>query len=83
LRQLLEATGGLPASRAIDIVAQVCAALADAHATGVVHRDIKPANVLLRRSDVEDFAYVCDFGIAQTNDEQRTRSVGVAGTVAY
>lgn len=83
LRNLLEATGGLPALRAIEIVAQVCAALADAHAAGVVHRDIKPANVLLRRSDAEDFAYVCDFGIAQTNDEQRTRSVGVVGTVAY
>jgi serine/threonine-protein kinase len=52
----------LPLDRAIAIVLEVCAALAEAHAQGVIHRDLKPGNVLLREGE---HAIVVDFGMAK------------------
>jgi HAMP domain-containing protein len=51
--------------RALTIVAQVAAALAELHARGVVHRDLKPANILLEERDGKLIARVTDFGIAR------------------
>jgi serine/threonine-protein kinase len=45
----------------LSIAGDVAAALADAHAYGIVHRDVKPANVLF---DDEGRAKLADFGIA-------------------
>src|SRR4051794_7236711 len=50
LRQVLEAEGRLLPQRALEIVAQVCAALEQAHRAGIVHRDVKPGNVMLTRT---------------------------------
>ncbi|MGH7435836.1 MAG: serine/threonine-protein kinase, partial [Polyangiaceae bacterium] len=56
--------GGLPASRATHIAEQMCAALREAHALGVVHRDVKPGNVfLMQRDEDSDFVKVLDFGL--------------------
>ncbi len=54
--------GSLSLTRKLDLVIQVCKALAYAHRNGVVHRDIKPSNVLIDR---DGNARVADFGIAQ------------------
>jgi serine/threonine-protein kinase len=59
---LLKTGGKLSVPRAVAIVLDVCAALSEAHAQGVVHRDLKPANVLLRDGDR---AVVVDFGMAK------------------
>ena len=46
----------------VTIVLDVCEALREAHAQGVIHRDLKPGNVLLREGDR---AVVVDFGMAK------------------
>lgn len=50
----------------------LCAALAYAHARGVIHRDIKPANILL----APDGAKLADFGIATVVRETLSRLSG-------
>src|SRR6185369_13433004 len=39
--------GQMPIERAVDVIEQMCAALARAHDLGVVHRDLKSDNIML------------------------------------
>lgn len=83
----LIAEGRLDVPKAIEIVCQVCEALAYAHAQGVIHRDIKPSNILI---DQTGRAKVADFGLARL-DQTETASGALSmsrtgqfmGTPAY
>jgi hypothetical protein len=68
LGAMIRARGAPPPRVALDLIAQIAAGLADAHAVGLVHRDIKPANVLLRLRGEDVSAYLADFGIARRID---------------
>ncbi len=89
LEHVIGAEAPFPEARAVRIAAQVLAALAEAHAGGILHRDLKPANVMLEaRRDEPDFVKVIDFGIAkiQAPDDGKgtlTLEGMICGTPAY
>ncbi|WP_374238190.1 protein kinase [Actinoplanes sp. DH11] len=70
----------LPWPTAVRISAEVAAALASAHARGIVHRDVTPANVMLTPAG----AKVVDFGISALIGENDVDPDGsLLGTPAY
>jgi serine/threonine-protein kinase len=84
LGRMVRAHGSPPLRTALDLIGQVAAGLADAHAAGLVHRDIKPANVLLRRREEGFVAYLADFGIArQVGGDATSATTHTVGTPTY
>jgi len=83
LRDVIRTEGPLELSRVAEIGAEVAAALAIAHANGIVHRDVKPGNVLI--SSTGSAVKVADFGIARAGDprEGLTQTGAVMGTATY
>ena len=77
----------LAPARAVQIVAEVAAALDFAHANGVLHRDIKPANILLAKAPIgqPERVLLTDFGIAGVRDSDTTLASGdtITATLAY
>jgi serine/threonine protein kinase len=62
----------LGVQEAVDYTVEICEAVAEAHAMGVVHRDLKPANIFLcKKEGTASHVKVLDFGISkisQTGD---------------
>ncbi|MCV2491615.1 serine/threonine protein kinase [Geodermatophilus sp. YIM 151500] len=81
LSSLLEREPRLDPQLTVSIVRQTAAALAAAHAAGVVHRDIKPGNVLVAPDGV---VKITDFGIAWSASSVPLTETGqVVGTAYY
>jgi serine/threonine-protein kinase len=88
LEQLVTQSGALPASRVIHILLQICGALREAHAVGLIHRDIKPANIFLcTRGGMFDVVKVLDFGLVRelrsATNVTRSNIDTIVGTPLY
>jgi eukaryotic-like serine/threonine-protein kinase len=73
--------GRLPFMRAINIILQLCDALAHAHSRGIVHRDIKPGNIMVRTVGGTDKIMLFDFGIASEDGDET--EVTDSGSILY
>jgi serine/threonine-protein kinase len=83
LRDMVRGKGPLPPRRAMEIIADVCAALDFSHKNGIVHRDMKPANIMINRQGA---VKVMDFGIARAiadSSNPMTQTAAVIGTAQY
>jgi hypothetical protein len=73
--------GAVPPWETCELATQLCSALGQAHAQGVIHRDVKPANVLI---SAQGRVKVGDFGVALLAEGTTDGAVaGVVGTPRY
>lgn len=82
-KEVLAAEGRLMPRRALEITAEVCAALEFSHRHGIIHRDIKPGNVMMT---LNGQVKVMDFGIARAlagGATTMTQTSAVIGTAQY
>ncbi|MCD2111165.1 Stk1 family PASTA domain-containing Ser/Thr kinase [Rhodococcus rhodochrous] len=83
LRDIVRADGPMTPKRAMEIIADVCAALDFSHRNMIVHRDVKPANVMINKAGA---VKVMDFGIARAISDAAspmTQTAAVIGTAQY
>ena len=83
LKEVLAAEGRIMPRRALEITADICAALEFSHRHGIIHRDIKPGNVMLTPNGQ---VKVMDFGIARalaSGATTMTQTSAVIGTAQY
>ncbi|MCT2581640.1 serine/threonine-protein kinase [Actinophytocola gossypii] len=81
LSRVLDDKGALPPQEVARIGAEAAAALASAHAAGVVHRDVKPANILVGDNGT---VKITDFGVSRVVEDVTGTSTGTfVGSPAY
>src|SRR5207302_4371270 len=89
LEEIVARHGPQPAARVVSILRQMCGALREAHAAGLIHRDLKPGNVIVgERGGLPDVAKLLDFGLVQgpgldAADAKLTLTGSLVGTPAY
>src|SRR5207247_1010782 len=82
LQEMVDSHGVLPPGRVVHLLRQVCAALGEAHASGLVHRDIKPSNIILcERGGVFDVIKLMDFGLVKSVARTAAGKLTIEGTV--
>jgi serine/threonine-protein kinase len=71
LHDLLQTRGRVPPEEVLELIEPVCAALAAAHAAGVVHRDVKASNICVMEGE-HRVVKLLDFGIAKLTGPSET-----------
>jgi serine/threonine-protein kinase len=81
LEELVGRHGPLPPGRVVHLLRQVCSALREAHAVGLIHRDIKPSNIIAaHRGGLDDVAKLLDFGLVRST-EARAAELSAEGQI--
>jgi serine/threonine-protein kinase len=77
--------GRMDAAAVVDIVDQLAAGLAAAHAHGIVHRDLKPDNVFLVPVEgrATELVKILDFGISKVSWGRDAMDREICGTPQY
>lgn len=89
LSELVNRYGPLQPARAVYLLRQACASLAEAHAMGLIHRDIKPGNIMVtQQAGLADVVKVLDFGLVHNigpsdRDDRLTQPGLLIGTPGY
>jgi serine/threonine protein kinase len=91
LRDLLAHDAPLDPARAVSMMLQACAAVGQAHDSGLIHRDLKPANIFIeQRPNLPAVVKVLDFGVAKFAVEEHeddydtlTQVGAIIGTPRY
>jgi eukaryotic-like serine/threonine-protein kinase len=89
LDRMVREFGPLPPARAVFLLRQACASLAEAHSRRLIHRDVKPANLYVCHQGLEyDLLKVLDFGLVRLTgslqaDPAQSQTVGLVGTPSY
>jgi len=80
LGEVLDEEGRLPLLFTLDILEQVCSAVAEAHRQGIIHRDLKPDNIWLEPNQRGGYTVkVLDFGIAKLEESEIKASAEIDG----
>jgi eukaryotic-like serine/threonine-protein kinase len=83
LKEVLAQEQRIQPRRALEMIADICAALEFSHRHGIIHRDIKPGNVMVTQNGQ---VKVMDFGIARalaSGATTMTQTSAVIGTAQY
>jgi serine/threonine-protein kinase len=83
LAERLEASGAFSTEEGCDVLRQICAGLAAAHAANIIHRDLKPSNIMLEEGGR---VVIMDFGTAVWDSalqETISKEKGVVGSPYY
>jgi len=79
--------GVLPLNVVVNVVNDICSALAYSHSKDIFHRDLKPSNMLVVEKGSQLSVKLVDFGVARVKFETTTPTVlegtSVIGTPAY
>ena len=82
-------SSGLPLSRVVTLMQEICAGVGAVHSCGLAHRDLKPDNIFIAESsDGSEQVKILDFGIARAMDDEAgttrlTRTGLVMGTPGF
>lgn len=79
LGHAVEARGRLSAEDASATVREVCEAVSELHAHGIIHRDITPSNIII----AADGAHLIDYGIARLAGQDAPRDEKPLGTWGF
>jgi serine/threonine-protein kinase len=83
LKEVLAQEQRIQTRRALEMIADICAALEFSHRHGIIHRDVKPGNVMITQTGQ---VKVMDFGIARalaSGATTMTQTSAVIGTAQY